>query len=166
MTPSIARILPCSLAPAGERDLRLAGDELERRSHSLIVTRYFLRILSPNASEQMTDAQTRAWFAKRERIFNRYTLPSVVAQTKQNKSWLVFIEKSLVELLPKTLADGRGRPSSKLSKSIPLGSTSSRSGTIIAGGSTDEGCGRSSSPFLEIAQSRSPSQDDAEQVSP
>lgn len=104
-----AKILPCGLAPAGERDLRLANEKLERGSHSFIVTRYFLKIFAPN-TRQMTSAETREWFAEREKIFNRYTLPSVVAQTKQSKTWLVFIEKSLVKLLPKTLT-GRRRPS-------------------------------------------------------
>jgi predicted O-methyltransferase YrrM len=110
LTTPAARILPCSLAPAGERDLRLAGDELERRSHSLLVTRYFVRLFSPNPARQLSEVQTRAWFSERERIFNRYTLPSVVAQTKRNKTWLIFIEKSLAKLLPETLSEAQ-RPS-------------------------------------------------------
>ncbi len=110
MTTATARILPCQLAPTGERDLKLAHEVLEQRSHSLIVTRYFLKIFAPNTPNQMTLADTRAWFAERERIFNHYTLPSVIAQTMHSKTWLVFIEKSLVKLLPKTLSDGQ-RPS-------------------------------------------------------
>lgn len=105
MTPP-AKILPCSIAPLGERELCPAGEELERRSHSFIVTRYFIKKISPKISKQMTDTEIRAWLSERERIFERYTFPSMMAQDKKNKTWLVLIEKSLVKLLPQSLQAG------------------------------------------------------------
>jgi predicted O-methyltransferase YrrM len=94
----------------GERDLALDAGELELRSHSLLVTRYFLRIFSPDPKTRLTDVQARAWFAERERIFDGYTLPSVLAQSKQSKTWLIFIEQSLADLLPKSLTGPRRPP--------------------------------------------------------
>lgn len=104
-----ARILPCELAPSGNRELLVDQDELERRTHCLIVTRYFLTLFSAKEAREMSEQEKRTWFAERELVFNRFTLPSIIGQKKQNKTWLLYIDQALVDYLPKSLT-GPQRP--------------------------------------------------------
>ncbi len=101
-----ASLLPFAGAPKGEHDMRVSDTELRTHCHTLVVTRYFLKMFAPATAQSRTDAQIRAWFDARERLFNRYTLPSLRQQSARPKTWLVFVEKGYAEMLPRSLTAG------------------------------------------------------------
>jgi poly(3-hydroxybutyrate) depolymerase len=100
---SKARVLPFSGAPTGEPDLLAYRTSQFVRCHNLIVTRYFLKLFAPAGSPAMSNREVQTWFENRERLFNQYTLPSIVGQTAWSKTWLVFVEQGHSALLPHSL---------------------------------------------------------------
>jgi hypothetical protein len=61
----------------------------------VILTRFNVRyVQDPNAPSIGTDS---AWLADRFALFERYCVPSVMAQTEQNFSWLLFFDRATPE---------------------------------------------------------------------
>ena len=55
-----------------------------------ILTRFNLRLWPHNKVGEET--QTEEWLRRRVELFERYTLPSVVAQTCQDFVWIILID--------------------------------------------------------------------------
>lgn len=100
-----ARVLPFAGAPRGDGDLRVSETELRTHCHTLVITRYFVKMFAPSTAKELSSAEIQTWFTTRERLFCRYTLPSLVQQTIQSKTWLIFVEKGYAALLPAALTD-------------------------------------------------------------
>jgi Putative rhamnosyl transferase len=98
-----ARVLPFASAPSGEPDLLAYRASQFVRCHNLIVTRYFLKLFAPARSPAMTDTEIRTWLENRVRLFQQYTLPSIIGQTATKKTWLIFVEKGYGAMLPRSL---------------------------------------------------------------
>jgi hypothetical protein len=64
----------------------------------VLLTRFNVRYVEdPNAPSIGTDPD---WLARRFELFERYCLPSVIAQSAQNFSWIIIYWSRLGEFLP------------------------------------------------------------------
>lgn len=95
------KILPCKLIPHGCELIRNNQDNSLPIHHSIIVTRYFLK---NSGSNELTDVDE--WFEERNKLFEKYTLPSVINQSLKPQAWYIYIETGFESKLPNSLTNG------------------------------------------------------------
>ena len=110
----------------GSYRLSVSDEVLRERCHSLIFTRYFLAAFAPGERPETDPVQLRAWFAAREPVFRKYTLPSVLGQRHRSFTWFILVDQPLRDLMPvelqTALADARIRLVSSDDAGNPIGS--------------------------------------------
>lgn len=95
-----ARVLPGPLLPMGSHAVPIGRDELARRCHTLLFTRYFLRGFAPRNQTEPGRAQIKAWFTAREPLFRTYTLPSVLGQRHAGFTWYILVDEPFADWVP------------------------------------------------------------------
>lgn len=125
--PRLARLLPGPLAPMGGHHVAISQADADHRCHALLFTRYFLRGFAPKNQPEPGERELQTWFAERQKLFEGYTLPSVIGQRHRSFTWVVLVDEALRHLLPDSIdrraiddrieivsTDARGQPIASL----------------------------------------------------